>query len=222
MTEKAPLSKNDFVKALECGLGRAFLHVKIYGDTNIEEELLHAVTHSLAYDDQAEGNRGDWMYDMIQSTSRPEFYFDKLMDGYMQDHNDRDVAQKSRILVRLAQEGNKKARDLLYSKLNQKDFEDYYALAHNLIDLDGLDGLLAYAKVWAIRGEEYEGKWYITYASRSAGESKTIRFLEDAAKSDKDIQKYIDTVKKEDGTLIYSSNEKPQPLLSIDEIVNSA
>lgn len=219
---KAPLSKKDFAKALECGLGRAFLHVKNQDDTNIEEELVHAVTHSLSYDTQVEGNRGDWMYDMVQCTSRPDFYFGKLMDSYPQDHDGWDVTQKSRILVRLAQGGNEKARELLYSKINQKNFEDYHLVAHDLIDLDGLKGLLAYARSWTERDEKWDDNGLVTYASRNAGEKETIQFLEDAAKEDEDIKKYIEAVKDTSGTLIYSPKERPTPSLSIEDVLKFA
>lgn len=44
------LTKNEFRDALRKGLGRVVIHVRNYGYKDMQDDILHACLHNLAYD----------------------------------------------------------------------------------------------------------------------------------------------------------------------------
>ena len=68
------LTKREFERAIKLGLGRAFLHVRDYGDKGVERIIERSILTDYVYDNQFEGSRGWWTFSMILNTGKIRDY----------------------------------------------------------------------------------------------------------------------------------------------------
>lgn len=73
------LSKREFERALKLGLGRAYLHVRDYGDKGVERVIERSILTDFVYDNQFEGNRGWWTFSTLLNTGRIRDYAEFFM-----------------------------------------------------------------------------------------------------------------------------------------------
>ncbi len=64
-----PLTRDEARAALRMGHGRVVLHLCEFGAEWLQDDLLGACLHSLVYDAQCEGTRGEWLTQIIHSPS---------------------------------------------------------------------------------------------------------------------------------------------------------
>lgn len=79
------LNRHDFARALANGQGKAFLHVKQYGDQGIEKEILYACLNCQVYDLLFDKDRSFWLSNVIANSGRMAFYADKILNHLRQD-----------------------------------------------------------------------------------------------------------------------------------------
>jgi HEAT repeat protein len=75
------LSKREFERALKLGLGRAFLHVRDYGDAGVEDVIERSLLTDYVYDNQFEGDRGWWCFSILLNTGRIHEYAEFLLNN---------------------------------------------------------------------------------------------------------------------------------------------
>ena len=145
MTEHR-LSREAFADALQKGLGRAALHVRLHGDAGVRAELLHACLHSVAFDAESESSRVSWLLGMIDGTADPAFYREAILaklavfDGT--DDETWDWVQICDFALHYAQRGCSEARLLIYGAHAEALQTSYPWLGYEeILVLDGLDGL---------------------------------------------------------------------------------
>jgi hypothetical protein len=104
--------------------------------------ILHACTHSLAYDQQVEEARGQYLFDVIQATGEPDLYRQTLVTALTTlsaEECPRQIYQLGRLF---AEQGDGAARRALYRAYASHAQEQDFTAADELVDLDGLDGFL--------------------------------------------------------------------------------
>jgi len=107
------LSKEEFADALHKGKGLAFMYVHDNGDEGIHDEILRACLHELGYDPQSEGDRGRWMYKIIEHTKNPDFYYQEIFAQF-QDNNAEDAHWQAWDLLEICEKNsNPEAKDCL-------------------------------------------------------------------------------------------------------------
>src|SRR5207247_899005 len=72
MPFKLPLDREQFVSALQKGQGRALLHIRKVGLADLDQSILDACLHDRAYDPQCEGDRTDWLMEIVDATGAAE------------------------------------------------------------------------------------------------------------------------------------------------------
>jgi hypothetical protein len=206
------LSKTEFIDALKKGKGRALMHVREFGDDGIEDEILHACLHSLAYDPPFEDYRGPWMFDLISHTRNPDLYHHSILSSFIASSKEWDVSQMSAMLALLAKRGYPGAREILYRKFDLQEFSESTVIGKDLIALDGIQAMLHIADVIGRRiqsdAEYWEYNTLIEQVSESLGKEKTEQALQEAARHSQSIRAYVDRVIASSGCLVSSDGER--------------
>lgn len=136
--------------ALRQGLGRAVLWAR--RGVLQDEVLLEACLRDLRYDQQVEDSRGEWLWGMIKVTNAEVRFRVPLLHALYALSDERSTNQLCELAFRYAQDGDDSFRERLYAIVEQRPFPDRPWLGEReLLDLDGLNGLLFAARV---RGKE--------------------------------------------------------------------
>ncbi|OEO27954.1 hypothetical protein VW23_007050 [Devosia insulae DS-56] len=193
-----PLSRDEFVDALRKGMGRAVQHIRAHGDAGVEDLLLEAATRSLGYDPQCEGSRGDWLMTMLSLCTDPAPYHQAVLSTFPASREHYDIAQMADMLLQLAQAGSEEARRALYDKFDRQEFSSEWLLSHEIIALDGLDGLLHVARVLGRRLATDPDFWLsgdFLYAVREErGANAVDDALQQASTTDADIRRFCEAL----------------------------
>jgi hypothetical protein len=216
------LSSAEFADALKKGKGRAFMQVRDRGDTGIESELLHACLHSLAYDTQCEGDRGSWMMDLIECIKSPDLYYQSIVSSFIATTEFWDVSQLSTMLTLLAKRNYPGARDLLYRKFGLQEFRESSTIGADLIELDGIEGMLHVAETIGKRiqsdSDYWENNYLTSWVCELLGKEETAEALQEAAKSNPSIKAYIDNIIATSGCLFLSDEERKPSSVSKETV----
>jgi hypothetical protein len=201
-----PLTKAEFTDALIKGKGRALLHLRQFGEEGLQDILLQASLHDQGYDVQVEGDRGDWMMDIIDATSAPEFYFHQVLAAFLANDIGRDFLQHIYIVGCLVRLG-KASKDILYQKydLQQQDEWNMHCLGKLLVEFDGIKGLIHAVNIAGTRvladPTHQEANWLINYACDHHDEKEVLGALEREAAENPNVKAYIDKVLEVSGML---------------------
>lgn len=138
------LTSDEFRDALAKGMGRAVRHVHESSADATCTILLDACVHCKAYDTQCEGFRADWLYRLIEMTGEPDFYRTKIIEAIptSRDVNSYDFWQLYHLLKEFALRGDVECRKILYREFDLLVDDDNIGGAGDLVDLDGIPGLL--------------------------------------------------------------------------------
>ena len=137
------LTKEEFARAIKNGLGSAYLHVKEYGDSEIQNELLIACIENLVFDTQINSGRGLWLVEMLQHTGQIKKYACEIKLKLLENPKDEATVQQ---LIDLAavlfDKGFGEFKEILLnlSVSNQSD-ETILCLAEALVDVASFSGL---------------------------------------------------------------------------------
>ena len=151
---KAPLNRKDFAAALKKGLGRALLHVKDHGLKNIEDLVLDACLHDQAYDPESQSSRAEWLLEMINNRQEFPKFRDNILNALKIERDRWDLQQLLSIAKLMAEKGDNDAHQLLRMRIFEiagKPAEDDMLGAEELIELEGVDGLLELARIYGQR-----------------------------------------------------------------------
>lgn len=110
---KAGMTKKEFKRAMQCGLGRCIQELKTAG--NIEryrDIVLWGCTHNLAYDAQCEGTRGYYLYKLVKCYPDGDSFIEAVIPCFYRsiDKSDWSFDQFCDFLGWFAGDGNPTAR----------------------------------------------------------------------------------------------------------------
>lgn len=120
------MTKKEFKRAMQCGLGRCIQELKTCG--NIEkyrDSILWGCTHNLAYDAQCEGTRSYYLYKLVKCYPDADFFVDAVIPYFYKSiaKSDWSFEQFCDFLGLFAGEGNQTALHAL-----QENYRRMYAL----------------------------------------------------------------------------------------------
>jgi hypothetical protein len=139
----------EFERLVHIGLVRAVLYLQSHSAAMYHDVILHACLQASPYDPQSEGPRGEYLYDLIASTGDGGFYRDQVLaalaTGSTEDNwNETWYFDLARVF---AHNGDKHAREVMYTRFLQNITAEDATGAESLIELDGIDGFLYVANV---------------------------------------------------------------------------
>lgn len=106
------MKPEEFRRLLRHGLGRAVLYGQAHGLLAYRDELWAACVENPAFDRQVEGERSEFLFDLISCSDEPEWYRRASID-LLNGSNDPDE-QIYEIVRRFAAQGDSEARNALY------------------------------------------------------------------------------------------------------------
>ncbi|GAB4540016.1 MAG: hypothetical protein Tsb0014_30980 [Pleurocapsa sp.] len=203
-----------FSEVLQKGLGRAFNYVNKNNKLEMREALLNACLHNLAYDPQCESSRAEWLFELICLTGDRDFYRENIFQALSTTKEFWDLQQLYDLVLIWAKEGNKEARELIYTTFKQQDFNESWLGGDQIIALDGIEGLLSVAEIVGQKiledDELWEDDWLITQAGEQYEASKVWSILEKEALKNIKVKAYLDAVKShtKDKTIAKDNRQK--------------
>ena len=195
------LTQEEFARAIKNGLGSAYLHVKEYGDNEIQNELLRACIENLVFDTQINSGRGLWLVEMLQHTGQIKKYACEIRLKLLENPKDEATVQQ---LIDLAavlfDKGFGEFKEILLnlSVSNQSD-EAILCLAEALVDVASFSGLeTGVRKMKELPSDSWIKKVLYEYASEELGGAEEVNsFLKSKSKLDIDLSCFWETVQKD-------------------------
>ena len=188
-----------FADCLQKGLGITFDYINQNEKEEIRQKLLNACLHHIAYNPQSEGSRAEWLFQLITLTNDTEFYRQNIIKALPNTTDFWDVDQLYDLITIWAKQGDIEAKQIIYETFAKQKFNESWLGGEQIIDLDGIAGLLYVAQIVGKRllkdDELWEDDWLISQASERFGKETVIETLEKEALSDRNISAYLDAVK---------------------------
>jgi hypothetical protein len=188
---------HEFRRILGIGLGRAILFLQQHDASPYRDAILQACLHSTAYDPQVEGSRAAYMFDIISLTGEEPFYREQILAAlsHSEPSDSWDENQLFHFARLFAQGGDAQARQVMYDKFTRNAAAGYTTGATDVIELDGIDGLLFVADRLGERLLADEDTWEADYllgvAKEHSGEEQTTLALNQAAATNPRIAAFV-------------------------------
>jgi hypothetical protein len=137
------LDKSEFERIVHIGLGRAILHLQTHDSAPYRDVLLHACTHDTVYDQQVEGTKARYIYDLLHLTNDFDFYRRATLNALAQTQDRyREIEFLLDFTRMFAEDGDKEARQALYDKYRSNLDQGQPTGGTELVILDGIEGFI--------------------------------------------------------------------------------
>ncbi len=195
------LTVEKFRDALQKGLGRAVMHVREHGTEKVRNDILHACLHNIAYDHQCEESRANWLLEIINLTNDEEYYHQCILEAIPNSTDLWDTQQLVELATELARRGLEEARRAIYDKFALQEFDEFWIGGSQIVELDGIEGLLHVAEVIGTRLLEepdfrHDYDYLVTEAIERFDKQTVIAALEKRASENANVRAYLDAVVK--------------------------
>lgn len=225
------LNRHDFARAIANGQGKAFLHVKQYGDRGIEKEILYACLNCQVYDLLFDKDRSFWLSNIIANSGRMSFYADKILNHLRQDLKPGNTLdQIVFISAELFDRGYGEFKPVLEQlfEAHRKNGKGDSTLYPAMIDIYAYKGLAraACAMESCASIDDWEKDSLFCYACESLdNEENVTRWFEEKSASDKQLASFYEAVRRyresEDRPSIKSKGPKTPSYRQALSIINN-
>jgi hypothetical protein len=215
------LSRREFTRAIKNGLGSAVLHIKEYGDKDVQDILMQACAKNYIFIPRLDRDRSLWLFQMLIITGNATTYAEHI-ETCLTNPEEIEIEEDLEQLIKLAsyyfKYGYQEFRPLLLTLTDYPhDTDSAYILAEALTDMYSFPGFIMGAKLFQktmnIRGIE---SWrchtlFLGYACRtldSEEETKTKELLAKKSKKDELIAQYWQELQS------YIEKKRTQPVKS--------
>jgi hypothetical protein len=226
MTDTANI-KRHFLNSLKRGTGEAYLIVKDNPTIDFSNHIIKGVLNIYAYDGQCEGNRAQYIFDIISISKHKDKIRKAVLNGLATEQNDTwNLTHLFAIAKLYAEQGDKEAKIAIYDRfLNHPiDHSDWVGYSE-ILELDGINGLLFIAEKFGKYIEQNPEDWQddsiIRYFQDENKDLDVYEELEKKAKTNKFIRIYLENIKR---TKASQEKHKTKPTKYkdiIDEVLNS-
>jgi hypothetical protein len=167
----------------------------------------------LAYDQQCEGSRADYLYQLLAGDPDLQFYRDTILSAARTTEDLHDLEQLLDFAVLFAREGDTEARDVIYERFRRSchtsetmDLDGEY----QIIELDGAEGLVTVLDglVASSRGEDWVLESAVEEAEMATSISEVCSMLLQAREKYPNIAAALDVLKD-----VYSPDWSPERIV---------
>lgn len=219
--------KSQFLNSLKRGTGEAYLIAKSNPNIDFSNQIIKGALNIFAYDGQCEGNRAQYIFDIISTSKQKNKIRKAILKGLANEDDDTWNLTHLFALTKLyAEKGDTEARQAIYDRfLHNPIFGSDWVGYSEILDLDGLDGLLYISEKFGKYLEHNPDDWQDdSIISEFQEENKHLNVykeLEKNAKKNKYIRIYLDAVYRNNNSR-KKNNSNPTIFKDIiDEIYNS-
>lgn len=202
-----PLSKAAFARALRTGHGRAIQHINEYGSSGLASTIIKACVTSISYDPQLEADRAPWLFSIVDRVKLSANVVQAIqaLENKPPLEDFWGSVQRSAILKELAAAGSVDAKSLLYSSFARSPNTANVIGAQQIIELDGLDGLVYVSRQigqWMQADPDFwDDDTLITEFDASTQGNAGLAALEREAAADPNIATYLSGIRKKHDSL---------------------
>jgi hypothetical protein len=136
------LTRAEFEDALRKGLGRSIQYLQAHDSTPFRDLILRACLEDWRYDRQTQSSRGLYLYEAIQATGDPDYYRDRLVEHLLGCSEEELREENVALAYEFAVRGDQRVRAAMYRSYDRIAAEGNFDWGYELIQLDGLSGLL--------------------------------------------------------------------------------
>jgi len=135
--------KKLFYSSIKRGTGEAYLLICKYPEIDFSREIIKVCLKNYTLDGQSENSRGFYLYEIINQSNQREEIKLAIFKGLNKGEGDTwDLTQLFDLVKFFAQDGDKKAKKIIYNKYLNHPLKDSDWLGEDeILELDGLNGL---------------------------------------------------------------------------------
>lgn len=190
-------------EALCKGLGRAMLWAE-RGRLTDESLLIEACLHDRRYDSQLDDARGEWLWQIVESSGAKEKLREPLLDSLRVGLAEEDAKQVCQLALRYALDGDARFANALRNLVAERRFPQCpWVGEEELLRFDGEAGLILAARVRGAAMDEQTG-WFgtqlIDAASEQLGEVRVRDVLFGAVETDSAIRRFYEAWREDEGS----------------------
>ncbi|UIR54899.1 hypothetical protein LZQ00_11480 [Sphingobacterium sp. SRCM116780] len=221
------LIRRRFLKSLKCGTGEAYLIAKKNPEIDFSDEIIQGALNNYAYHGQVEGDRAQYIYDLIVISNQKEKIRKAVLNGLATETEDTwNLTHLFAITKLFSEQDDVEAKQAIYNRFLQNPIASSdWAGYDEILQLDGFDGLLFIAKKFGKLLEQNPDDWQDDSIIRQfQEENPNIKVQEDllkASKTDKYIRIYLDSVKENQEIRKKYKPKTIQYHNIVDEVINS-
>lgn len=192
--------KERFLNSLKLGTGEPYLLQKEYPKIDFSTQIVKGAVQNFAYDQQSEGSRANYIYGLIKKSKSRKKIEQTILSRLQEKKPDwYGLDQMCDLAVLFHKNGNQNAKEALRVRFEKNRLEGYeFCGQDQLIEIEGLTGLLTVAEVVGRTLYEDNGDWEDSYRVDSfQKKNKGIDVyleLEKASKNNKYIKAYLTSI----------------------------
>jgi hypothetical protein len=203
-----------FKNAINRGTGETHLLMIANPNIDFSNDIIKAALTNLSYDNQSEGSRADYVFELIELSNQKEKISQAILKALATERQDTwALDQLFELAAKFAKQGNNEAKKAIYKRYYKKTIQGSEWVGQDaILEIYGLEGLKHIAetmgKVILKDPEEWEDSWTVDYFQEQNPTIKVYQELEKASKSNKYIKTYLDTIKKHKSK--FQKRERPK------------
>lgn len=221
-----PLTPAEFREALRKGLGRAAIHLREHGAAGLEADILHACLNSLGYDAQCEGNRGKWLWGLLDLAGMKETARTKILHALGESppgwEDTWTVSQLFSLALLYAKAGDEEARQEIYAKFDRQQYNEEWLGGCQIISLDGMAGMIHVARVLGNRALNEHGykvdDALLSSAKEQFGKEAVMTALVERGETDEGVRAFLDDIRRQE---LAKGQTQPKQPKSLQDVLGS-
>ncbi len=207
--------KFQFKSAIKRGTGRAQLILQAHPKLNVSKAIIKAALHNHSYDNQAEGSRADYVFELIQLSKHQTKIRRAVLKALAREKKDYwALDQLFELAALYAQQGDEAARKAMYKRFYKKTIWGAEHIGEDaIIEMDGLEGV---KYVIGIKGkalqnnpEAWEDSFMLDSFQQKHPDLAVYEMLEKEAQNNPAIQTYLEAIQQ---------SKSPRPFQKRSEI----
>ena len=213
-----------FRSSIRRGTGEAYLLINKHKGIDFSDEIIKACLKNFAYDGQCESSRAGYLFELILLSNQRKIRSKILHALATEQKHTWALTQLFDLAKLFALQGDHEAKQAIYGRFftNPIDGSDWVGYSE-IIDLDGLDGLLFIADKFGKGLQANPDDWHddmaINYFKENNPDVDPIKALAQAAKANLNIQRYLNSIEQ----TLNAKSAKSRPVYQniVDEVLQS-
>ena len=197
------MQRQRFISSIKRGTGEAYLLMRDNPQKiDFTNYIIKAALKNLSYDNQSEGSRATYVFELIQLSHKKEKIRQAVLYALSTERKDTfALDQLFDIASLFARQGDGEAKKAVYKRFYKKTIKGSEWVGQDaIISMDGIEGLKHIAKVKGKiiqnNPEEWEDSSLIDWFQDENPTINVFKELERAGASNEYIKTYIDTIQK--------------------------
>lgn len=196
--------KQQFFNSLKCGTGEAYLLMKRYPKIDFSNHIIKGVLKNYAYDGQCEGNRAQYISELISLSKQQDKIRKAVLHGLATEQKDTwNLTHLFELAKFYAERGDVEMKEAIYacflnSPIDRADWAGY----SQILELDGMQGMICIAEKFGKQLEQDPEDWQddsiLTHFQDQNPDIKVYEELKKKARTNKYIRIYLKEIKRVD------------------------